>query len=248
MHRHLYAPVRMKFALFGTLVVTIACALILDQIMNSQVYGIHFGDLRIYPNVYTGGGNTSMPLNEFDPIKKEIFTGESIKWSNPTAGRPYPHMVVFLSNTTDEQLKLKISNITKSLNASSYESVINNLNKLMKGVSNERDNESEIFNAKSILLPSVINSSSQPTVYYLDPAGNHLYKGAVYNMTGQEPYVNSGLIWAGGLVPGNFSKIYSFTVTFKNVGIYNYQCLLHPDMEGTVIVKPNPGRLGIIVN
>ena len=248
MHHDLYSQVQMKFTLFWILIIAIAYAFILDQSMNSQVYGIHFGDLRIYSNVYTGGGNTSMPLNEFDPIKKEIFAGESIKWSNPTAGRPYPHMVVFLSNTTDEQLKLKISNITKSLNASSYESLINNLNKLMKAVSNEKDNESEIFNARSILLPSVINSSSQQTVFYLDPEGSHLFKGAVYNMTGQEPYVNSGPIWAGGTVPGNFSKIYSFIVTFKNVGTYNYQCLLHPDMEGTVIVKPNPGRLGIQIS
>ena len=249
MHRYLYAPIQMKFALFGILVVTIACAFILDQSMNFQVNGVHFGNIRVYSNVYTGGGNTSMPLNEFDPIKKEIYTGETIKWSNPTAGKPYPHTVVFFGNASDNQVRLKILNLSKSLSAPNSESIINNLNNLMKGVNNEKENGTETIDARSVLFPTVINSSSQPTVSYLDPHGNRLYKGATHNITGQEPYINSGLIWpAGGTVPSNFPKIYSFTMTFDNTGTYNYQCLLYPDMKGTVIVKPNPGRLGIIVN
>jgi plastocyanin len=36
-------------------------------------------------------------------------------------------------------------------------------------------------------------------------------------------------------------------MTFKKTGTYNYQCLLHPGMEGTVIVEPNPVKLGIQV-
>ena len=221
---------------------------LLIQGMSLKAFAYHMGPVIIYSDVYTGGGNTSMPLNEFDPVNKKIFAGESIKWSNPTAGKPYPHMVVFFGNSSDSQLKQKIVNLSNSLSASNSESIISNLNNLMEKVSSKRENGSEIIDARSILFPSLINSSSQPTVYYLDPQGNRLYKGASYNMTGQEAYLSSGLVWAGGTVPGDFLKIYSFTVTFEKTGTYNYKCLLHPDMKGTVIVKPNPGRLGIMVN
>lgn len=248
MRLHVYTLVQMKLAIFMILMVTVISVFLFAQSMSFKAFGYHFGPINIYSDVFTGSGNTSIPLNEFDPVKKEIFTGESIKWSNPTAGKPYPHMVVFFGNTSDNQLNLKILNMFKSLSALNSESIINNLNNLMEGVRNEKENISEIIDGRSILFPSVINSSSQPTVFYLDPQGNHLFNGAVYNMTGQETYVNSGLIWAGGTVPGNFSKIYSFIVTFKNPGTYNYQCLLHPGMEGTVIVKPNPGMLGIKIS
>jgi plastocyanin len=238
----------MKSTILLILSVVFISGFLLAQGLILKAFAYHMGPVFIYSDVYTGGGNTSMPLNEFDPVSKKIFAGESIKWTNPTAGKPYPHMVVFFSNSSDNQLKQKILNISKSLSASNYESIINNLNNLMEKVSSERENGSEVIDARSILFPSLINSSSQPTVFYLDPQGNRLYKGATHNMTGQEAYVNSGLIWAGGTVPGNFSKIYSFIVTFEKTGTYNYQCLLHPDMKGTVVVKPNPGRLGIIVN
>jgi len=212
-----------------------------------QVFGSHFGDIRIYSNVYTGVGNTSSPINEFDPMNKEIYVGESIKWNNPTAGKPYPHTVTFFSNESNNVIRSKISNITRSFNSSNTESLIENMNKWMLALGNGDGSRTNTFNARSILLPSVINSS-QSTIYYLDPSGNHVFKGAMYNMSRTESYLNSGLIWAGGDIPGNFSKIYSFTVTFKNTGTYNYQCLLHPGMKGTVVVKPNPGILGINVN
>lgn len=248
MHLHVDTIVQMKLAIFVMLSVTIISVFLYLQSIDLQTFAYHMGPVIIYADVYAGGGNTSMHINEFDPVKKEIFAGESIKWSNPTAGKPYPHMVVFFGNSSDNQLKQKILNISRSLSASNSESIINNLDNLMEKVSSERENGSEIIDARSILFPSLINSSSQLTVFYLDSQGNRLYKGATYNITGQEVYVNSGLIWAGGTVPDDFSKIYSFTVTFEKTGTYNYQCLLHPDMKGTVIVKPNPGRLGIIVN
>lgn len=35
--------------------------------LNSPTFGFHFGTTRIYSDVYTGGGNSSKPINEFDP-------------------------------------------------------------------------------------------------------------------------------------------------------------------------------------
>ena len=61
--------------------------------------------------VFTGGGNNSNPINEFDPINKEIHITEIIKWSNPTAGLPYPHKVTFIGNESSPLLKSKISTL-----------------------------------------------------------------------------------------------------------------------------------------
>ena len=236
----------MSLTRFVILSITLISVFLFTQGMNFQVFA-PLGSYMIYSDVYTGGGNTSMPLNEFDPVNKTIYAGESIKWTNPTAGKPYPHMVVFFSNSSNNQLRQKILELANSLHTSNSESIINNLNNLMERVSNVRENGSELIDARAILFPSLIRSSSDPSVIYLDAQGNRLFKGATYNLTGQEPFLNSGLIWAGGTVPGNFPKIYSFIVSFEKTGTYNYQCLLHPGMEGTVTVTPNPGKMGIQV-
>lgn len=212
---------------------------------NISVFGNHFGSVIIYSDVYTGGGNSSNPINEFDPVKKEIYSGETVKWSNPTAGIPFPHMVTFVSNQSIE-INSKILNITKSLQSSNPQDVISNLNKFVQH-DQENDNSNQSLSARSIVLPSVINSTDLK-VTYLNPSGNNLYKGAEYNYTGNESFLNSGIIWAGGVIPDKFAKINSFMVTFKNPGTYYYQCLIYPEMKGVIIVKPNPGRLGIQLN
>jgi hypothetical protein len=206
-------------------------------------YGYHFGPVIIYSDVFTGGGNTSIPINEFDPVNKEIYTGEIVKWSNPTRGGPYPHIVAFISNQSAE-LQLKISNITRPLESSNVQSVVKNLNELLVDGDDENNKYNQTLRAKSIIFPSVINSSNN-SVTYLNTSSNQLFKGAEYNMTGNETYLNSGLIWAGGVIPDGFPKINSFIVTFDKPGTYHYQCLIYPDMKGTIIVKPNTGKLGI---
>ena len=73
--------------------------------------------LWCYQNIFRclyGRGNSSKPINQFNPVNKEVYTGETIKWSNPTAGKPHPHIVAFISNQSTE-LKSKISNITSTL-------------------------------------------------------------------------------------------------------------------------------------
>ena len=213
--------------------------------LNNPIFGFHFGAIKIYSDVYTGGGNSSKPINQFDPVNKEVYTGETIKWSNPTAGKPHPHIVAFISNQSTE-LKSKISNITSTLQSSNLGSLISDLNKSMTEGNKEDGNNSQTFNGKSIILPSVINSSNL-SVTYLNASGNPLFKGAQYNFTGNETYLNSGLIWAGGVIPDGFPKINSFIVTFMKPGTYNYQCLIYPEMKGTITVKPDPGKLGIII-
>ena len=211
--------------------------------LNSPLFGFHFGTTRIYSDVYTGGGNSSKPINEFDPLNREIYTGETVKWSNPTAGKPYPHIVAFIGNQSNE-LKSEISNITKTFQSSNLESLISNLNESISKDDKQTGNASQNFNRRSTIFPSLINSSNL-SVIYLNASANQLFKGAEYNLTGNETYLNSGLIWAGGVIPNGFLKINSFIVTFMNPGTYHYQCLIYPEMKGTITVKPNPGMLGL---
>lgn len=93
------------------------------------------------------------------------------------------------------------------------------------------------FDARSLVFPSVINSSD-PVISYINPDGHELFKGTVYNFTGDMTYLNSGLIWAGGVIPDGFPKVNSFIVTFMKPGTYHYQCLIYPEMRETITVKP----------
>jgi hypothetical protein len=234
--------IEMKITTLVILSLVFALGLSFSSNLNSPIFGFHFGTTRIYSDVYTGGGNSSKPINEFDPLNREIYTGEAVKWSNPTTGKPYPHIVAFIGNESTE-LKSKISNITGTFQSSNLDSLISSLNKLISK-DDKTGNASQTFNGESIILPSLINSSNL-SVTYLNASGNQLFKGAEYNLTGNVSYLNSGLIWAGGVIPNGFLKINSFIVTFMNPGTYHYQCLIYPEMKGTITVKPNPGILGI---
>ncbi len=201
------------------------------------VVATHIGPMSVFSDVFTGGGNTSNPINQFDPINKEIYVTETIKWSNPTAGPPHPHTVTFIGNQSSPALKSKIANITNTFRSSNSQSLISNLIKLNNNskIGSEKSNMS--FNAKSLLFPSVINSSDL-ALSYLNPNGHELFNGAVYNLTDNTTYLNSGLIWAGGTIPNGFPKVNSFIVTFMKPGTYHYLCLIYPEMRGTITVKP----------
>ena len=56
-------------------------------------------------------------------------------------------------------------------------------------------------------------------------------------MDGTEKYVNSGLLLPKGEeqeFPGSGN---TFTVTFQKAGTFKYACILHPWMQGLVVVK-----------
>jgi len=204
----------------------------------------HFGSIRVFSDVFTGGGNSSNPINEFDPLNKEIYVTETIKWSNPTAGPPHPHTVTFIGNQSSPALKSKIANITNTFRSNNSQSLISNLIKLNNNSEIENEKSYPSFNSKSLLFPSVINTSDL-VVSYLNPNGHQLFNGAVYNLTDDTTYLNSGLIWAGGVIPNGFPKVNSFIVTFMKPGTYHYQCLIYPEMRGTITVKPYPEIFGI---
>jgi hypothetical protein len=101
------------------------------------VVATHIGPMSVFSDVFTGGANSSNPINEFDPINKEIYVTETIKWSNPTAGQPYPHTVTFIGNESSPLLKSKISNITKTFQSNNLQSLISKLMNLNNSTWNE---------------------------------------------------------------------------------------------------------------
>ena len=83
-------------------------------------------------------------------------------------------------------------------------------------------------NARAI-NPVTIDSTGEDVVY-LQPNSN-------YTMSGTETYVNSGFMLPQLLSPPGSPAIEEFTVTFVNLGTYNYTCVLHPWMTGAVRVS-----------
>ena len=105
-------------------------------------------------------------------------------------------------------------------------------------------------NNQPILLPSDSNNKSgintliaiNARVYnpvIIDSSGNvkFMNRNANYSMTGTEKYVNSGWFLPKGQEQAYPGTGNTFTVTFEKPGTYDYICILHPWMSGSVIVK-----------
>jgi plastocyanin len=175
--------------------------------------------------VAAGGGNATAPWTIFVPQNVEINAGESVTWYNPTEGAAEPHTVTFiLDNNTmaDVVSPLLVANTTKF---TSLPPGSNNEALLIpdKGGMNTLIG----INARTY-NPVAIDSSG--SVKYMSPNAN-------YSMTGTEKYINSGWFLPNGLekqYPGSGNI---FTVKFEKQGTYDYLCILHPWMTGSVIVK-----------
>ena len=183
--------------------------------------------LDITYNAEAGGGNATMPLNIFHPDNITISKNGSVEWTNPTTGIPYPHTVTFvLDNVTLPNAKM--------LNSSNNNNQDKNISKPLNGtlVGNK-------IGIESAILPTVVSANN--SINYLNPQSNQDHNGPQYNITGNEKFVNSGFIWPKGKVSSGFSNITAFTVRFNQVGVYHFQCLIHPEMTGIVTVTPSPG-------
>jgi plastocyanin len=175
--------------------------------------------------VEAGGGNSSISLSAFFPKTIEINSGESVKWINPTQV-PEPHTVTFIfSNETYAEVfsPFAVDNSTQFMpippNANSEPTIVPQGpegTKLVIGL-NDR-----AFN------PFVIDAESNI---------ERLALNANYSINGTEKYVNSGTITPEGLTPPGWPPISEFIVTFEKPGTYDYLCIFHPWMTGSVIVK-----------
>jgi plastocyanin len=174
--------------------------------------------------VAAGGGNASAPWTLFVPQKVTINAGDSVMWYNPTVGAAEPHTVTFaLDNSTLAGVasQLAVSNMTKfdAIPAGS-----NNEPLLIPGESGT--NTLIGINARTY---NPVTIDSQDRVQFMNPNAN-------YSVAGDEKYVNSGWFLLEGLekeYPGTGN---TFVATFEEPGTYDYLCILHPWMTGTIEV------------
>ena len=174
--------------------------------------------------VAAGGGNGTGPLTIFYPKNIEIKAGQSVTWSNPTTvGEPHTVTFVLDNNTMAGVVSpLAVLNTTKFI---SMPPGSNNAPILLPGKNGT--NTIIVINARTF-NPVVIDSIGNTK--YMNP-------NATYSMNGTEKYVNSGWFLPQGQeieYPGSGN---TFTVTFEKPGTYNYVCILHPWMTGSINVK-----------
>jgi plastocyanin len=185
----------------------------------------------------TGVGNAALTL--FSPQLVQIKAGQSITWYNPTPV-PEPHTVTFVLNNNksyaaDLIAPFTISSITTSNSTQIMPLIPNsNIEPLMTP-----DNNAIIAINKRAYNPVVVTEDST-TIGGGGGGGKnvtYMKQNANYSMSGTEDYVNSGWLLPKGqesLYPGSGN---TFTMTFQKAGTYDYLCIIHPYMTGTVVVK-----------
>jgi plastocyanin len=172
--------------------------------------------------VQAGNGTGDIAMTVYSPRQVEISKGESVTWYNPTAVAE-PHTVSFIfDNEAKADLVAPFA-------------LANNLtivSPLIKNSNTEAlltpDNAAIIAINKRVFNSFVIDSNDK----VIPIKGN-----ANYTLTGTEKYVNSGWLLPNGLEQAYPGSANTFTITFPNAGNYNYLCLVHPYMTGSVSVK-----------
>jgi plastocyanin len=181
-------------------------------------------DTRI---VVTGGGGPVAPVTWFIPQNVSISAGETVTWVNPTVVSE-PHTVSFF----------KQQDYFAALESPYF---IPRDTELSPANPNERNTEPLIIPGQNDTTSNTIIAANarayNPVVIDAQNKVTSLPLNANYTMTGDELYVNSGVMWPEGMNPPGTPPIASFSVTFENAGTYDYICVIHPWMEGRVIVQ-----------
>jgi hypothetical protein len=84
---------------------------------------------------------------------------------------------------------------------------------------------------------SVNARTYNPTTIDSHGAVSFMKLNSSYSMTGTEKYVNSGWILPVGLEQQYPGSGHTFTLTLEKPGIYDYLCVIHPWMTGSVIAR-----------
>lgn len=172
--------------------------------------------------VQAGNGTGNIAMTVYSPNQVEILSGESVTWYNPTAVAE-PHTVSFIfDNKAKADL---VAPFTIPNNSTTLSPLIPNSNTepLLTP-----DNIAIIAVNKRVFNPVIIDSNDKVIP---------IKQNANYTLAGTEKYVNSGWLLPKGLEQAYPGSGNTFTVTFQNAGNYNYICLVHPYMTGSVTVK-----------
>ena len=169
------------------------------------------------------GGNGSS-WSSFTPQSVEIKAGDTVTWRNPMAVSE-PHTVSFLKDQSfypPPSVPVPITFNSTDLKADPDA----NIDPLI--ITDQNGTKSVIVDNARHYNPVSVDSSGHNATY--------LPLNANYTLTGTEKFVSSGWMWPEGLAPQGAPPIKSFSVTFENAGKYDYLCVVHPWMTGTVIV------------
>jgi len=170
------------------------------------------------------GGNGSS-WSSFTPQSVEIKAGDTVTWRNPMAVSE-PHTVSFLKDQSfypPPSVPVPITFNSTDLKADPDA----NIDPLI--ITDQNGTKSVIVDNARHYNPVSVDSSGHNATY--------LPLNANYTLTGTEKFVSSGWMWPEGLAPQGAPPIKSFSVTFENAGKYDYLCVVHPWMTGTVIVN-----------
>ena len=170
------------------------------------------------------GGNGSS-WSSFTPQSVEIKAGDTVTWRNPMAVSE-PHTVSFLKDQSfypPPSVPVPITFNSTDLKADPDA----NIDPLI--ITDQNGTKSVIVDNARHYNPVSVDSSGHNTTY--------LPLNANYTLTGTEKFVSSGWMWPEGLAPQGAPPIKSFSVTFENAGKYDYLCVVHPWMTGTVTVN-----------
>ena len=174
--------------------------------------------------IAAGGGNHFAPLTTYAPDRVEVKVGQAVNWYNPTeVGEP--HTVTFVMDNSTMAGVVSPLFVSNTTTFSSSPPNSNNEPIVLPGPNGT--NTIIALNARTF-NPVVIDSSDN--VKFMNPNAN-------YTMDGTEKYINSGWFLPNGMeqqFPGSGN---TFTMTFEKPGTYNYICILHPWMTGSITVK-----------
>jgi plastocyanin len=176
------------------------------------------------PVVEAGRGGITAVRHQFLPPKLEISVGQSVTWYNPSSVAE-PHTVTFaLDNETMTGLTAPfiVPNSTRFVPLPPGSNSQPMIFRSKDGINTVVGLNARVFNAVVI--------DSNDNVRFLHP-------NAQYVMIGTEKYVNSGWLLPQGKEQSFLGSANTFTVTFKKPGTYNYICMIHPWMKGSIIVK-----------
>jgi plastocyanin len=169
------------------------------------------------------GGNGSS-WSSYNPQNVEIKAGDTVTWRNPMAVSE-PHTVSFLK----DQSYYPPPAMPVPLRLNSTDSISDpdaNFDPLV--ITAQNGTKSVIVDNAQHYNPVSVSSGSKVT---------YLPINANYTLTGNENFVSSGWMWPEGLAPHGAPPIKSFSFTLENAGKYDYLCIIHPWMTGTVVVN-----------
>ena len=174
--------------------------------------------------IAAGGGNFTAPLTIYVPDNIEANVGQPVNWYNPTeVGEPHTVTFVMDNNTMAGVVSpLSVSNTT------TFTALPPNSNNEPIVIPGQNGTNTIIAVNARTFNPAVIDSTGN--VEFMSPNAN-------YTIDGTEKYVNSGWFLPKGMEQEYPGAGNTFTVTFEKPGTYNYLCILHPWMIGSITVR-----------